>query len=137
MDLGMNEILLVLLIALLIYGGRLPEVARSLGRGLATLRRSLRETTESVTHEALDGKPDSDTPKRPRTVRRVAPKELAEEDVSGEGTASSPSKATTSDVSTSDVSTPVASTTVAPVANPTPSAPAADSETPRSDAPPA
>ena len=93
MDLGMNEILLVLLCALLIYGGRLPEVARSLGRGLATLRRSLQETTESVTREfdaagldeSLDEPGGASGTKRPRTVRRVAPRELAEEDVSGGG----------------------------------------------------
>jgi sec-independent protein translocase protein TatA len=96
----MGEILLVLLFALLVYGGRLPEVARSLGRSLATLKRSLQETTDSVTrdvHSAID----LDLDERPRTVRRIpaapaepprvsaasqkpAPTALATEDVSGE-----------------------------------------------------
>lgn len=92
MDLGMGEILLVLLFALLVYGGRLPEVARSLGRSLATLKRSFQETTESVTRDVRDSM-DVDSTERPRTVRRVAAPPagdpaaaraaLATEDVSG------------------------------------------------------
>ena len=94
MDLGMGEILLVLLFALLVYGGRLPEVARSLGRSLATLKRSLQETTDGVTRDVRQSM-DVDGMERPRTVRRVpappdgpaerraAASALATEDVSG------------------------------------------------------
>ncbi len=74
MDLGMGEILLILLVALLMYGGRLPEVARSLGRSLGALKRGLEETKDLV-------KIDLDEPP-PRVVRRRAPEELAKEDVS-------------------------------------------------------
>lgn len=88
MDLGMGEIGLILVVALLIYGGRLPEVARSLGRSVASLKRGLSETTASVSREIESGTHDAAEIERPRTVRRIArpaPAELATEDVSGGG----------------------------------------------------
>ena len=117
MDIGMGEILLILLFALLVYGGRLPEVARSLGRSLAEVKRGLSETTKSVQKQIDAVQTSVEVPaeeeERPRTVRRVqpasaeapspaaaavadaatatargrAPNELATEDVSGGGDA--------------------------------------------------
>ena len=97
MDLGSGEILLILLVALLLYGGRLPEVARSIGRSIATLKRSLQETSAGVTeglNSAMDA-PDLDASERPRTVRRMppAPSALATEDISTpEACAAAPSE---------------------------------------------
>ncbi len=54
MELGMGEIVLILLVALLVYGGRLPQVAAAVGRSLAELRRGLRETTDVVRAEIED-----------------------------------------------------------------------------------
>ena len=86
MDLGMGEILLILVVALVVYGGRLPEVARTLGKTIGTLKKSLADTTAGVTRDLdprLDLRLEDD---RPRTVRRVAPApapaELATEDIS-------------------------------------------------------
>jgi Sec-independent protein translocase protein TatA len=88
MDLGMNEILLVLVVALLVYGDRLPQVARSLGRTLASLKRTIAESSAAVTREmeAATSPPDEDEDEavRPRTVRRIpqpAPEDLAKEDI--------------------------------------------------------
>ena len=40
MNLGPSEIFLVVLVVLLLFGGkRLPEIARNLGRGMAEVRR--------------------------------------------------------------------------------------------------
>lgn len=48
MDLGGSEIFLILIVVLLLFGGkRLPELARSLGRGLAEFRRA----TQAVQRE--------------------------------------------------------------------------------------
>jgi len=88
MDLGMNEILLVLVVALLVYGDRLPQVARSLGRTVATLKRTISESSAAVTREieATTAVPDDDEDtERPRTVRRIpqpVPDDLAKEDIS-------------------------------------------------------
>lgn len=40
---GPGEILLIMLVALLVYGRRLPEVARGIGRGWAELRRGVND----------------------------------------------------------------------------------------------
>ena len=41
-NLGFGELLLVLIVALLVFGGRLPEVGRSLGRGLVQFKEGLK-----------------------------------------------------------------------------------------------
>lgn len=80
MDLGWGEILMILVLALLVYGAKLPEVARSLGRMVAGFKQSLDATQAEVTRGVAEI--ESDVEERPRTVRRVASKDLATEDVS-------------------------------------------------------
>ena len=48
MELGSGEILVILIVALLIYGGRLPEVARAIGKSVGELKRGLTETKDVV-----------------------------------------------------------------------------------------
>jgi TatA/E family protein of Tat protein translocase len=44
MNIGWQEILLILLIALLLFGARkIPDLARSLGKGIKEFRKGLRE----------------------------------------------------------------------------------------------
>lgn len=91
MELGTGEIVLILIVALLMYGGRLPEVARALGKSFGELKRGLTETKETVTRD-LDVKidVDADDGERRETQRmQPAPEELAKEDVSGTPTAHS------------------------------------------------
>jgi sec-independent protein translocase protein TatA len=45
-NLGFGEILIVLLVALLVFGGRLPEVGRSLGKGLVSFKEGLKGIPE-------------------------------------------------------------------------------------------
>lgn len=91
MDLGFQEIVLIVVIALLVYGGELPGVMRSLGRTVGSIKRALQEGTRDVTEKLdvqLDVAPDEDLP---RLVRRApdlaidapAPHDVATEDVSG------------------------------------------------------
>lgn len=47
-------ILLVAGLALLFYGSRLPEVARSLGRSLSEFKRGMREVQDEVSRDELD-----------------------------------------------------------------------------------
>jgi Sec-independent protein translocase protein TatA len=90
MELGMGEIVLILLVALLVYGGRLPQVAAAVGRSVAELKRGLRSTTDLVRDEideiaeldpraslrrAWEARPESSTPRDP------TPPELAVEDI--------------------------------------------------------
>lgn len=57
-DIGTGELMVILVAALLLFGGRLPEVARNLGRSVADLKRGfaesakpLREAREEVERE--------------------------------------------------------------------------------------
>lgn len=86
MELGSGEILLILVVALLIYGGRLPEVARAIGHSLGELKRGLSETKDAVASQGDPGLRGvsqflDDTG---REVRRIAPapEDLAKEDIS-------------------------------------------------------
>ncbi|MDP6631895.1 MAG: Sec-independent protein translocase protein TatB [Dehalococcoidales bacterium] len=52
LDMGMAEILLVIVIALIIWGpGRLPEIARTMGKAVSTLRRTSSELTSQIKRE--------------------------------------------------------------------------------------
>jgi sec-independent protein translocase protein TatA len=86
MELGSGEIILILIVALLVYGGRLPEVARAIGKSVAELKRGLTETKEVVEKELQTGLSVSlDEPEEPpRETWRAppAPSDLAKEDIS-------------------------------------------------------
>ena len=51
LNFGFTEILLVGVVALLVFGGDLPDVMRSVGRSYARLRRSLQELSRPVRDE--------------------------------------------------------------------------------------
>ena len=55
MGIGPLELLLILLIALIVFGpGRLPEVARGVGKGVRGLRKAWFEFTREVNKEIKD-----------------------------------------------------------------------------------
>lgn len=45
-NIGFGEVVVVLLIALLIFGGRLPEVGRSLGKSISEFKKGLKNLRE-------------------------------------------------------------------------------------------
>lgn len=51
MDFGFSEIMLIGIVALLVFGGNLPDIMRSLGRSYAKLRSSLHEFSRPVRDE--------------------------------------------------------------------------------------
>ncbi len=59
---GMGEIILVLIVAIIIWGpGKIPEVARTLGKAINTLRQTGSDLTAQITKElniAEEGKRD-------------------------------------------------------------------------------
>ena len=62
---GTQELLLILLVVLLLFGGkRIPEVARSLGKGMADFRKAMHEVQREIDVEML---------KTPEPNRRAAP----------------------------------------------------------------
>ena len=91
MELGSGEIVMILIVALLIYGGRLPEVARSIGKSFGELKRGFTETKDVVAAELNadldlnDGLDESRREVQRVTAAAQAPPELAKEDISASG----------------------------------------------------
>ena len=49
---GATEILVILAVALIVFGpGKLPQLARNLGRGMAALRKVTKDLTEEMSRE--------------------------------------------------------------------------------------
>ena len=72
---GMGEILLILVAALIIWGpGRLPEIARTLGRTVRTLRKASFDLTTQLSKE-LEAE-EKDRPSQPRANTADKTKEL-------------------------------------------------------------
>jgi sec-independent protein translocase protein TatA len=62
-NLGMSEILMVLVIVLLVFGAkRLPEIGSSFGKGIREFKRSMKEVTDEI-----------DRPEPPAEPRRLTP----------------------------------------------------------------
>jgi len=70
---GAGELLLILVVALIIWGpGRLPEIARTLGRTVRALRKATFDLTTEVTKE-LD-KEEKEHPSQPGKNSDIKPK---------------------------------------------------------------
>lgn len=51
-NLGMMEWAIILIVALLLFGRRLPEVGKSFGQGIREFKKGLKETEEDVRRES-------------------------------------------------------------------------------------
>ncbi len=75
--LGVPEMIVIGIIALLLFGKRLPEVARSLGKGVVEFKKGLRGIEDDVDH-AVYTKNESSNASRPappeEKVEATAPK---------------------------------------------------------------
>ena len=57
-NLGMSEILLLLVIFLLVFGAkRLPEIGSAMGKGIREFKKSMREVTDEIDRPAPTAEP--------------------------------------------------------------------------------
>ena len=59
---GTPELLIILLVALLMFGGRLPDVAKSLGKSVNQFKKGLKEVDDEVS------RPDAPAQQPPRSL---------------------------------------------------------------------
>ncbi len=51
-DIGLQELIVIFIVALLVFGAkRLPELGRTIGKGLSEIKRSIEEAKEQVDRE--------------------------------------------------------------------------------------
>jgi sec-independent protein translocase protein TatA len=73
---GMPELIIILVIALIVIGPqKLPELARSLGKGLAEFKRATDDFKQNISEEARA------LEEKERIAKEVAEKEAAEKEV--------------------------------------------------------
>lgn len=81
---GMPELLVILVVALLVLGPkRLPEVARSLGRGMAEFRRASSELRHSLTIPPEEPSEKERSKPEPEPERKAEEKRNADEPRNG------------------------------------------------------
>jgi len=72
---GMQEMLILLGIALLLFGKRLPEVGRSLGKGIVEFKKGLKGLEDDVdAPPAARSEPAAELPRPPQRVTPPSPR---------------------------------------------------------------
>ena len=61
-NIGPWEIIIILVVALLLLGRRLPEVGRSLGRGIVEFKKGLRGVEDEINQAGQNDKSDKTPP---------------------------------------------------------------------------
>ena len=68
------ELIIVGVVALLLFGKRLPEVARSLGKGITEFKKGVRGIEDEVETSSTASRPSSRPAAEDRPVETTAPK---------------------------------------------------------------
>lgn len=76
---GPTELMVILAVALIVLGPkRLPELARSLGKGLAEFKRATNDIKHQIDSSMEDPSPKATTPKPPLAVEKPSTEQTAE-----------------------------------------------------------
>ncbi len=73
-DLGATEIVIILIVAVVLFGSRLPQLGRSLGKGLVSFRRGINEMKDEIANAA-----NEDASAKEKSASNAAVKKAAED----------------------------------------------------------
>jgi len=74
---GMPEMIIILVIALIVIGPhKLPELAKSLGKGLAEFKKASEDFQRNIREEALKADEEKDAASKEKAAKETASKEL-------------------------------------------------------------
>src|SRR6185369_2859100 len=74
---GMPEMIIILVIALIVIGPhKLPELARSLGKGLAEFKKASEDFQRNIREEALKADEEKDAASKEKAAKETTSKEL-------------------------------------------------------------
>jgi len=62
-NIGPFELIVILVVALLLFGSRLPDVARKLGRSITEFKKGLRDVEDEVKQGPKEGEKSDEKPK--------------------------------------------------------------------------
>jgi sec-independent protein translocase protein TatA len=71
-NLGTTEIIMILIAGVLLFGRRLPEVGRYLGKGIVEFKKGIKGVEDDVDTSASHSAPAS-APEPPKPPQRIAP----------------------------------------------------------------
>ena len=71
-NIGMPELLVCAFVALLLFGRRLPEVGRSLGKGIIEFKKGLQDTTDEIKRDPPPSN-SSGTPSSSGSEKKLEP----------------------------------------------------------------
>jgi sec-independent protein translocase protein TatA len=72
-SIGLPEMLVVLALGLLLFGKRLPEVGRSLGKGIVEFKRGLKGMADEIEEESSKPTSAKSSPTLPSATQTVPP----------------------------------------------------------------
>lgn len=71
--LGTQEMIILLILGVLLFGKRLPEVGRSLGKSVMEFKNGLRGVEDELHGSIFRDEPSRPAPPPPRAPQRIAP----------------------------------------------------------------
>lgn len=78
-NLGMGEILVIMVIVLLVFGAkRLPEIGQSMGKGIREFKKSIKEVQSEIDDTSSDGTPPRQIDQPREAGRDGEPRKLSE-----------------------------------------------------------
>jgi sec-independent protein translocase protein TatA len=73
-NLGAQEMIVLLIIGVLLFGRKLPEVGRYLGKGIVEFKKGIKGLEDDVEGTATRQEPALEQPRPPQRVQTTAPK---------------------------------------------------------------